>query len=89
MKMRPKASPLFCAVLMLLAFYVTTYYLLARASFGIAVGVGPWNCIPHYLIFDTQLQFVYRPIHSIDRVLRPSYWGQILDADDLARRFVE
>ena len=69
-------------MLALLTLYVGTYYALVFAADDLQVdstSSGPIPLVPAYgplrlWRYDRFLQPLFRPIHQIDRMIRPSYW---------------
>jgi hypothetical protein len=45
-----------------------------RSMMWNAAGRGPWNIPAEYRIGGETAAFLFRPIHSIDRKLRPQVW---------------
>jgi hypothetical protein len=58
-----------------LLLYAGSYFTLVRADpLPFMSGIGPWPRVPHYLVGGMVAEWIYSPIHAIDRRLRPRHW---------------
>ena len=74
------------SILCAISSYMVVYFLLVRATFGIAVGIGPWRCVPEYHTSLESAKWFFDPIHQVDRKVRPHYWRDFTSGEDMAKR---
>ena len=68
------------ATVLLLAGYVAAYYASVRKSdASLNFRMATLEYAPEYPRFGSVGGFIFRPIHRIDRQLRPGYWSESLD----------